>query len=136
MFKTLPHATYRIASKRGEADCAVAAMAMVFRLDYEEVLIASARIAPHVWRSGLHATEMTRIARRLKVKVAWKPHFDPDEDTGLLWVSHRDSTKEHCVVLIEGWIYDVDHNPVSLWRYSEYCTAQNAYGSSLLQVIE
>lgn len=132
----IAQAAYRIAPKHGEADCAVAALAFILRRDYEDVLIAAARVSPHVWRSGLHATDMVKIARRLKIKVRWSPRFDPDEDIGLLWTSHHDSTKEHCVVLIEGWVFELEHTPVSLWRYSEYCAAHNAFGNSLLQVLE
>jgi hypothetical protein len=111
-------------------------MAMIFRRDPEEVLIAASHISSTGWRSGLSWPEMLKVARRLKSKTRWKTAFDAEDDIGVLWISHHDSTKEHCVVLIEGWIHEIEHNPVSLWRYSEYMTAQNAFGNSLLEVIE
>ncbi len=132
----LPSAVYRIHPKTGDADCAVAAMAFIFRRDPEEVLIAASKVSSTVWRSGLSCVEMTKIAKRLKIHTRWKTNFDTEDDIGVLWVSHNDTTKEHCVVLSEGWIYEVEHNPVSLWRVDEYMRANNAFGNSLLEVIE
>lgn len=136
MSKPLPSAVYRIAPQRGQADCAVAAMAFIFRRDQEEVLIAASHVDPTVWRTGLSCTQMSKIARRLKIKTRWNSHFDTDESIGVLWVGFHDNTKEHCVVLIEGWIYGVEHDPVSMWRYDEYMKVRNAYGGSLMEVIE
>lgn len=133
---TLPHAAYSIAPQKGSADCAVAAMACIFRRDFEEVLIAAAAVKPNVWRAGLTASEMARVARRLKVKAKWHTQFDAEDDIGVLWCSHHDTTKEHCVVLIEGWVLDPAHSPVPMWRYEEYCKALNAFGNSLLMVTE
>lgn len=136
MSKTLPSATYRLHSKRGASDCAVAALAIILRRDPEEVLVAAARFKPTVWGAGLYCTDMVRVARRLKVKARWLTtgQFDADEDTGVLWVSYHDSTKEHCVALIEGLVVDPEHTPVSLWEYDEFCRANNAYGNALLVV--
>jgi hypothetical protein len=132
----MPHAAYRITPQRGKADCAIAAMACIFRRDFEEVLIAASQVAKTIWQSGLSAGEILRVARRLKVKAKWHTKFDAEEDIGVLWCSHNDTTKEHCVVLIEGWVIDPGHDPVSMWRYEEYCKAMNAFGNSLLQVTE
>lgn len=136
MSKPMPEATYRIHSKRGKADCAVAAMAIIFRRDPEEVLIAAAKFKPTVWTAGLYCTDMVRVARRLKLKAEWKVtgQFDPEDATGVLWVSYHDSTKEHCVALIEGMVIDPEHTPASLWDYDDFCRANNAYGNSLLVV--
>lgn len=138
MVKPLPHATYRVYSKRGPADCSIAAMATIFRRDPEEVLIAASRISPTVWRSGLHLTEMLKVARRLKVKVRVKyaAQIDPDDDIGVLWISYNDRVDEHCVSLVEGWVLDPEEHPVSLWRYADYMTVQNAVPNGLLEVVE
>lgn len=132
----LPQATYRVHSKKGDSDCGIAAMAIILRRDPEEVLIAAAKIAPTVWTKGLFCTEMVRVARRLKVKARWltSGQFDPEDATGVLWVSYHDSTKEHCVALIDGKVIDPEHTPPSLWEYDEFCKANNAYGNSLLVV--
>lgn len=140
MSKPLPSAPYRIHSKRGDADCAVAAMATIFRREPGEVLIAASKVVPNVWHSGLFCTQISKVAKRLGLKTKWCPvtvtAFDPEESTGVLWVGHHDTTNEHCVVLIEGWIYEVEHDPVSMWRYDEYMRATNAYAGALLEVLE
>jgi hypothetical protein len=137
-----PHAAYRIYSKRGDSDCAIAAMATVFRRDYEEVLIAAAKVAPHAWKSGLTWLQMRQVARRLKVKTLVRkavPHldFDMEDETGVLWVGHHDSTNEHCVVLLDGgWIIDPEYNPAVISEHDDYLRVHNAYPGALLQVVE
>lgn len=137
------HVGYRIYSKRGPADCAIAAMATIFRRDYEEVLIAAARVSPTAWPSGLHLTQMQRVARRLKVKttirkvLGGRPEFDLEEATGVLWLGHNDSTNEHCVVLLDGgWIIDPEYNPAVAAEHDIYLRVHNAYPGGLLQVLE
>lgn len=138
-----PRVAYRLYPKRGESDCAIAAMATVFRRDYEEVLIAAAHVAPHAWKSGLHLTQMQRTARRLKVKTVVRkvlggvPDFDIEGETGVLWLSYRDRTSEHCVVLLEGgWIADPEYDPIVLAEHDDYLGVHNAYPSGFLQVKE
>lgn len=131
------HATYRVIGKHGTADCAVATLAMALRQDYEAVLIAAAKINAHVWTGGLHATDILKIAKRLGAKKAkWSTTFDAADSRGVLWISHRDSTKEHCVFLLDGLVFDPDHDPVSVWDYEDYCAAQNTHGHQLLRIEE
>ena len=127
-------APYRLYAKRGEADCSIAAMATIFRRDYELVLIAASAINKHVWRSGLHFAEFPRVARKLGIRARWHTSFDVEHETGVLWTGSHDSTKEHVVSLIEGKIADPDHDPVSFWDYDDYYRATNRYGSHLLVV--
>lgn len=136
MTTPLSHASYRLYPKRGPADCVIACMATIFRRDYEDVLIAAVGVNKHAWRSGLHTTEFARIARRLKVRAEWKVKPVLDEDTGVLWIGYHDSTREHCVVLLEGKVIDPDHDPVSLWDADDYLRANNAYANQLFRVRE
>ena len=76
------------------------------------------------------------MARRLKVKARWKHGFDPENDRGVLTVGYNDRVGEHCVVLLEGWIIDPEHDPVTVWEYDDFYKAHNAYGTTLLEVIE
>lgn len=136
MSKALPHAFYRLYPQRGEADCTIASMATIFRRDLEEVLVAAALISKTVWRSGLTCPEMVRVAKKLGIKVKWHVKFDVEDGVGVLWVSHHDTTKEHCVALIDGWVFDPAHNPISMAPVEDYYKAFNAFGNSLLQVVE
>lgn len=136
MTTVVSSAPFRLYPKRGDADCTIAAMATIFRRDYEDVLLAAAQVSKHVWRSGLHCPDVLRVARRLKIKARWCRTFDSEAETGMLWVSYHDSAKEHCVVLINGLVVDPDHNPVSLWDVDDYMRAQNAFANQLLIVEE
>ena len=129
-------AGYNVVAKRGEADCAIAAMATIFRLSFEEVLVAAVKISPTVWRTGLSCNEMLKVAKRLKVKATWATQFDPSAAVGVLCISYNDVPREHCVVLVDGWVLDPECDPVQLWRYADYCAVQKAYGTFLMQVAE
>ena len=132
---TLPSAAYAIVPKIGDADCTIACLAMAFRREYGEILVAAARVSKTVWKSGLSCPEMIRVARALKIRAVFTEKFDPEEDTGVLWVSFRDRSTEHAVVLVEGWIFDPEHTPVSMWEYDQYCAVQNAVPKTLLKEI-
>jgi hypothetical protein len=125
---------YRAHAKAGENDCAIAAMATIFRREPGEVLVAAAKVKPTVWKDGLSCNEMLKVAKRLKVKATWAMKFDPETAVGVLWVTYNDVPKEHCVVLIAGWVIDSDCDPVEVMRYVDYCASEKAYGTVLLQV--
>lgn len=133
---SLPHAFYRLCPKQGEADCGIAALATYLRRDHAEVLIAAAHISKTVWQVGLGAAEMVKVARRLGVRTKWYEVFDIEEDIGVLWIGFNDSNKQHVVFLAEGWIFDPDHNPVSMAWHSEFTTACNGYAHQVLKVVE
>ena len=133
--KSLPSAVYSIVPKHGENDCAVACLATILRREYGEVLAAASRSVRTVWTDGLTMKEMLRVARTLKGCVMLVQTFDPEEDSGVLSVSFRDRAVEHAVVLIEGWIFDPEHNPVSMWRYEDYLAVQNAVPSGLIKEV-
>ena len=133
----LPNVFYPLVPKQGEADCSIAVLAWYLRRKHAEVLIAAAHVSPTVWTAGLSSVEMIRVAKRLGVKARWKTQqIDLDEDIGTLWVGYHDSTKEHMVDLAEGWIYDPEHDPVTMARQEEWMRANNAYPKALMQVCE
>lgn len=133
---TRTSAVHRLHAKWGDNDCTIAAMATIFRREPGEVLIAASKVSPTVWRTGLSCKEMLKVAHRLKIKARWKHGFDPEEDTGVLVIGFNDKVGEHCVVLLEGWIIEPEHDPVSVWRFDDYYKATNSYGTTLLEVVE
>jgi hypothetical protein len=135
MSSALPH-VMQLHSKTGKADCTIAAMATIFRRDYEEVLIAAAKVSPTVWKAGLACTEMLKVAHRLKVKARWKHNPDFEDDIGVLIVGYNDKIEDHAVVLIEGWIIDPEWRPPTMWHHIDFFREHNAYGTTLLEVIE
>jgi ABC-type bacteriocin/lantibiotic exporter with double-glycine peptidase domain len=139
---TLPHAVMQIVPKRGENDCAIAAMAMYLRRDYEDVLLAAGRVSRNVWNVGLSCPEMVKVAKLLGVKTQWFKTFnleeneDKEADSGVLWVSYHDVSNEHIVVLDEGKIFDPEHNPVTYWDADDYMRHCAAFGNALLKRVE
>jgi ABC-type bacteriocin/lantibiotic exporter with double-glycine peptidase domain len=137
-----PHAAYRLISKRGANDCAIASLAMILRREYEEVLLASAKVSPTVWKDGLTVTEMQKVAKRLKIntrilKARPSYEFDITAETGVLWVGYNDSAREHVVALFEGgWIVEPEYDPPVMAEHDDYLAVHNAYAGGLLQVIE
>lgn len=137
-----PHAAYRLISKRGDNDCAIAAMSIIFRRDYEEVLLAASKVTSMVWRSGLTINEIQKTAKRLKVKtrvLKSRPtaEFDITAETGILWIGYNDSPREHVVALFEGgWIVEPEYNPPVMAEHDDYLAVHNAYAGGLLQVVE
>lgn len=130
----LPSAAYHIVPKRAGGDCAVASLAMILRRSYEEVLLAAAHVDKHVLHNGLSSSAMVKVCRRFGLRARWHSVRDLDTDIGVLWVSYRDSTREHAMPLIEGWVYDVDHDPVPMWPHDDFMAANNAVARSLLVV--
>ena len=126
---------YPIVPKLGSADCVIACLATILRRDYGEVLCAAARVSKTVWQSGLSMPETLKTARRLKASAAFTERFDPEEDSGVLFVGFRDKTDDHAVVLIEGWVFDPEHTPVSMWPYDDFLAVQNAVPKTLLKVM-
>lgn len=130
---SLPSAVYRIVPKQGKADCAIACLAMLLRRDYGEVLAAAARISRTLWTAGLTTPEMIRVARRLKSRLVLSDTIDPEEDTGILWVTFRDRAGWHVVLLHQGLVFDPEHDPVSMWDYEAFCAVQNAVPKGILK---
>ena len=133
MPRSLPSAVYPIVPKQGAADCAIACLAMLLRRDYGEVLAAAARISKTLWTAGLTPKEMIRVARALKSCVALSYTFDPEEDTGIVWVTFRDRTGDHVVFLHQGFVFDPEHDPVSMWTYDDFCAVQNAVPKGIVK---
>lgn len=140
---TFPPAVIRLHPQRGRADCVIAALATYLRVDPEEVLIAASKVAPNVWREGLGDREILRVARRLGYRVRWRRTFDAEEDTGVLQVEFRDqidpasgNLRKHAVTLIEGAVFEADHNPVTRWEASTYLSYFNAEPKQLLEMMD
>ena len=130
----LPSAATRLHPKRGSHDCAVAAIASLIRRDYEEVLMAAARVAPQFWSEGLTAAQHVSICRRLGVKTTWLRAFDLEEDRGVLWVEYHDTAAKHSIYLDAGKVYDSDHNPVTMWDVDDYLRHACGFPVMLLTV--
>jgi hypothetical protein len=136
MTTTFPPSVFRLIPKRGHNDCAIAALASYLRVDYEEVLLAAARIAPNVWRHGLTGPQMLAVCRRLGFKAQWRQRYDIDEASGILDLQFRDRRPDdrHVVLLLNGLVFECEHDPISVWEPDLYCAFFNAEPRWLLVV--
>lgn len=120
----------RMVAQRNDSDCAIAALAMLTGLPYEDVLMTAARHAP--CESGMFLTQIQRVADEMGVALAIrkKGRYDLDEARGILHVSRKG--EYHVCVLDRGRILDTDN---SVWDADTYL-ATKRYRAGALLVIE
>lgn len=94
-------------TQRQTHDCAVAVIAMLFDLNYEQAFM---QFRGSVWKEGASNRQITNVCKRLGWKTSWKLKPDIENDTGLLFVSFSKNPTElrHVVLLDEGRIFDTD----------------------------
>lgn len=130
--RALPPSVIQLVPKHGFKDCMISALAAYLQHPYEEVLIAAAAVRASCWKNGLAPHEAITIAKRLGHSVRWTREFDIDEDTGVLGIGYNDSRREHVVLLVEGRIYELEDQPVTVWSPDVYLTYFNAKTALLL----
>jgi len=107
------------------ADCAVASLAMMFGVTYEESLAACLLVCPEVLHSGMQFKRMKQAAMMLggKVKSIRRGEYDVEEATGVLYVETKKDA--HAVYLWagrimegngEGWLDPEDYFTHNKWK--------------------
>lgn len=135
--KPLPEIAIRLHTKRGKADCSIAALASYLGRDYEEVLIAASKINKAFWHNGLSGPQHVRVAQRLGFRTRWTKTYDIETDRGVLWMQYHDNADlEHSVVLIDGLIFDPEYVPATLIEQYDYCRILNGNPNALLMRID
>ena len=92
-------------------DCAIATLAMLAGVLYEDALIAAAKVNPSVLAQGMTWSQIRAAAKRLGLKTRTVHQFD-DEATGILHVepvalgANRGDLTEHVVFLWEGRVVE------------------------------
>lgn len=99
----MPHCLEPCVQKT-EADCALAAIAMLSGLPYRLVSEAALRLAPTVHRKGLWTTQIIAIAKAVKFPLIRRrlKSIELDEATGLVTMCRKAGPEQHCAVLFEG----------------------------------
>ena len=118
----------RIVLQRHDMDCAVAVLAMLCGVAYEEALIAISAEAPNVLRHGVHLRPLQRAAIRLGFRLRSKRTYDLEAETGGLQVQSDQWKVDHLVVLREGLIVETDG---LLWEAETFFTANAATPGAL-----
>lgn len=111
-------------------DCAVACLAMLLGLEYEEVLMA---FRHNVIANGATLRQMSDAAARLGKKLEQRKVFDLETDTGIVDVRAEGWRSDHLVVLKDGMIVDTD---ATVWEADVFLQAYNAKVLRLLYVRE
>ena len=112
----------------GEADCAIAALAMLLGKTYGEVAPIVTEVAPKALQRGLWVTEMQRVVRKLGGVLRVSRTFNLDEDVGLLMIDLEDSG--HVVVLFRGVL--INPGDGCVWEPDAYLAKSAAKPRSLL----
>lgn len=127
---------FTIVTKRASGDCAVAALATLLQVSYEEVLVAAVNVQPLVLKTGLNNDEIIAVAklfgRTLEERTG--EEIDYRRSTGMLGakLSINKGADEHAVVLCQGLVFDVEDGEV--WRAREYLKRYKAKHIDLLEL--
>ena len=121
----------RVVVQRNNTDCAVATLAMLTGIPYEEVLIAAARAFD--CERGMYLNEIQAVADELGVGLAAKKpgRYDLENDSGILHVSNKKAKVYHVVILRRGLIIETDG---TLWEHDVYLASKNYKAGTLLVV--
>jgi len=120
--------------KRHKGDCAVAALATLLRVPYEEMLVAAAKVQPLVLVRGLHNDEIIEVAAAFGRVLVEESGTELDlKATGILGGKLASNTgeDEHAVVVSGGILFDPDDGEV--WRVKDYI---KHYGMTEVDMLE
>lgn len=112
----------QIIFQRSIMDCAVACLAMLTGVAYEEALIA---FKHNVCAVGASQRQIIAAAKRLKVTLTFsKRKVDLENDIGILQIGAGKWKADHVVLLKEGQIVDTDS---TLWDADVFLSTYKAY---------
>ena len=122
--------------QRHIGDCAVAALATILRVPYEEVLVVAARIRPLVLVEGLDNDDLIKTAKQFGktlVKCTGE-EIDYRRSIGILGahLAKQPGDDEHAVVLSQGLVFDPDSKG-EIWRVRDWV---RKFGASKLDLLE
>lgn len=115
--------------QRHPKDCAVACLAMLLNVSYEDVLVA---FRTNIYRTGANIWQMKAAAKRLGQPLRLTRKVAPgdlENGHGILSVRSALWPLDHVVVLREGTVVDTD---ATLWDVDVYLAAYKAEPLSLL----
>lgn len=132
--KTVKLPIFIVERKHHEGDCAVACLASLLNVKYEEVLVAAASIKRTVLVDGLVNSEIIRTAALFGMVLEERVGDEIDyKSTGILGMKlmHNKPDEEHAVVMSHGLIFDPEDGEV--WRVKDYLVQ---FGASEIDLLE
>lgn len=118
-----------IIPQRSNMDCGVACLAMVTRMPYEDVYVATCQVDRRAARRGLAVHQVQAIAKLCGLPLVRRRSYDLEADEGILSV--RSETNWHFVVLCNGAIVDPDAGRI-FFDADDYLTENKARACTLL----
>ena len=125
MSEPLPPNYLKFTRQNGmNGDCAIAALAMLCGMNYEETLAACVLVQPAVLDSGMTWPDFRKAADAMgcDVKLLRRGRYDLDEATGILNVQRKG--EDHAVFLWEGRIIEGNGE---MWLYPDQYLAHYKY---------
>lgn len=129
VYSVTPTPFLQVIPQRHARDCAVACLAMLAGVSYEDALMAA---KSNVIRTGMETRQIRATAKRLGLALQMRRTFDLEADTGLLAVSSPQWPTDHLVVLKDGLIVDTD---ATIWDADVFLSAYSAKTLSLLTLV-
>lgn len=114
-------------------DCAVACLAMICGVSYEQALMA---FRHNVYSAGATIAQIRQAARAIGpgFNLSWSRKVDDlSEATGILCVSSAKWPNDHLVIIKEDQIIDTD---ATLWDADVFMAAYEARPISILRIKE
>lgn len=109
--------------QRHDGDCAIACLASILQIPYEEVLVVAAQASPKVLTEGLFNNEIIEVARKFGRTLVEQSYEEIDfkRDIGILGgkLKSNEPNNEHAVVLSRGLVFDPDTKG-EVWRARDY----------------
>lgn len=107
----------RVVAQRHDGDCAVACLATLFGLTYEDALVALSQQEPAVLHGGVSERSLRKAALECGHVLRRQRLIDLEDATGILWLESPQWPAAHVVVLWDGRIVDTDGG--TLWRNAD-----------------
>lgn len=125
----------KLVLQRGLGDCAVAAVATLLELTYEDVFLEASKLdADYHGRNGMHLARIIQLGKKLGVIFQVKRPWDLESDEGLLVVRWKRKRKDklHLVAIAHGVIVDPMDGQIS--HHDDYCTSTQAVPDAFLEL--
>ena len=125
-------ALVRMVQQRHDADCTVAALAMLLSVSYEEALLVMND--PRVLSEGAYLTQIVTAADYFGVTLRKLTRWKVETHEGIARVNFKkDTTRPHVVVVRRGLLFDTNNE---VWTPDAYLAEQRATFGTLLQIVE
>lgn len=121
----------RVIAQRYQMDCAVACLAMLVGVSYEESLLSFDHM---VHREGASIARIKAAAKRLGHPLKWARRVvNLEEETGMLCINPKGDRSWHMVILWSGHIVDTDY---TIWETDVYLKTNPARVVGILTLVE